>query len=212
MDVINIGRGWHTPSVLVEMLSKAWPEWTFNNKQPHTLSAMGSLFMTQLWMNPNWKYPIWLINKLRNSLPMDGEGDETQRKKNWKFLLVYLEGSFVNKIWCKPFPFTSGKVVCQLVRVPYIISKVLLSFFYLYCSFFHIWRVSDLKNIWRFFMQTQGLSFNPSAIFDRLHSSLLVSWQVPQITEGSIKDRPFFCTELSPGFTLITYSIKDRLF
>jgi hypothetical protein len=72
--------------------------------------------------------------------------------------------------------------------------------------------VSDLKNIWRFFMQTQGLSFNPSAIFDRLHSSLLVSWQVPQITEGSIKDRPFFCTELSPGFTLITYSIKDRLF
>jgi hypothetical protein len=53
MDVINIGRGWHTPSVLVEMLSKAWPEWTFNNKQPHTLSAMGSLFMTQLWMNPN---------------------------------------------------------------------------------------------------------------------------------------------------------------
>jgi hypothetical protein len=37
--------------------------------------------------------------------------------------------------------------------------------------------VSDLKNIWRFFMQTQGLSFNPSAIFHRLHSFLLVSYK-----------------------------------
>jgi hypothetical protein len=35
MDVINIDRGWHTASILVEMLSKAWPEWTFNNSTTH---------------------------------------------------------------------------------------------------------------------------------------------------------------------------------
>ncbi len=35
--------------------------------------------------------------------------------------------------------------------------------------------------------------------------------QVPQIKEVSIKDRPFFCTAMSPGFTLITYSIEDGL-
>jgi len=28
VDVINIDRGSNTASVLVEMLSKAWPEWT----------------------------------------------------------------------------------------------------------------------------------------------------------------------------------------
>ncbi len=169
--MINIDRGSNTASVLVEMVSKASSEWTFNN---NTLSSMGSLFMTHMWMNPNWKYPIGLIkDKLRNRLPMDGEGDEPQQKKNWIFLLVYLEGCFRAKFGARPF--TSGKVMCQLVRVPYIIWKVLLSFFYLYCSFFHIWKVSDPKNIWRFFMQTQGLSFNPSTIFHRLHSSLLVS-------------------------------------
>ncbi len=142
-------------------------------QQPHTLSSMGNLFMTQLGMNSNWKHPIGLINKLENRLPMDGAGDEPQPKMNWNFLLVYLEGCFRAKFGARPF--TSRKVLCQLVSVPYIIWKVLLSFFYLYCSFFHIWRVSDLKNIWRFFMQTQGLSFNPSTIFHRLHSSLLVS-------------------------------------
>jgi hypothetical protein len=68
--------------------------------------------------------------------------------------------------------------------------------------------VSDLKNIWRFFMQTQGLSFNLSAIFQTalVPPSLR---QAPQIKEVSIKDRPFFCTELSPRFTLITYSTQD---
>ncbi len=112
-------------------------------QQPHTLSSMGSLFMTQLWMNSNWKYPIGLINKLDNRLPMDGARDEPQPKKNWNFLLVYLECCFRAKFGARPF--TSRKVVCQLVSIPYIIWKVLLSFFYLYCSFFHIWRVSDLK-------------------------------------------------------------------
>jgi hypothetical protein len=34
---------------------------------------------------------------------------------------------------------------------------------------------------------------------------------VPQIKEVSIKDRPFFCTAMSPGFTLMTYSIEDGL-
>jgi hypothetical protein len=57
-------------------------------------------------------------------------------------------------------------------------------------------------------MQTQGLPFNPSAIFQT--ALVLASLrQAPQIKEGSIKDRPFFCTELSPGFSLITYSIED---
>ncbi len=124
-------------------------------------------------MNPNWKYPIGLINKLQNRLPMDGEGDEPQQNKAWNFLVVYLEACFRAKFGARPF--TSGKVVCQFVRVPYIIWKVLLSVFYLYCSFIHIWRVSNLKNIWRFFMETQGLTFNPSAIFHRRHSSLLLS-------------------------------------
>jgi hypothetical protein len=35
MDVINIDRGWQTASELVEMLSEAWPEWTFNNSHTH---------------------------------------------------------------------------------------------------------------------------------------------------------------------------------
>jgi hypothetical protein len=58
-------------------------------------------------------------------------------------------------------------------------------------------------------MQTQGLSFNPSAIFQTalVPPSLR---QAPQIKEVSIKDRLFFCTELSPRFTLITYSIFHR--
>ncbi len=97
----------------------------------------------------------------------DSVVDEPQPKKNWKFLLVDLQGCFRTQFGVKPF--TSRKVVCQLVRVAYIIWKVLLSFFYRFCSLFHIWRGSDLKNIWRFFMQTQGLSFNPSAIFHTLH-------------------------------------------
>ncbi len=63
-------------------------------QQPHTLSSMGSLFMMQLWMNSNWKYPMGLINKLENKLPMDGTGDEPQQKKKWIFLKVYLEGCF----------------------------------------------------------------------------------------------------------------------
>ncbi len=140
-----------------------------------------------------------------------GRGEPQQHKRIVYFFLVYFQDCSGAKFGGTR-PFTSGKVVCQLVRVPYIIWKVLLSYFYLSCSFFRIWRVSDLKNIWRFFMQTKGLSFDPSAIFDRLQSSLLVSSQAPQITEGSIKDRPFSCTELSPGFTLITYSIEDGVF
>ncbi len=154
------------------MLSRAWPAWTFNNSHTHYHPWEVCLWRSCGW-TPIEKYPIGLINKLENRLPMDGAGDEPQPKKNWNFLLVYLEGCFRAKFGARPF--TSRKVLCQLVSVPYIIWKVLLSFFYLYCSFFHIWRVSDLKNIWRFFMQTQGLSFNPSAIFHRLHSSLLVS-------------------------------------
>jgi hypothetical protein len=68
--------------------------------------------------------------------------------------------------------------------------------------------VSDLKNIWRFFIQTQGLSFNPSTIFQT--TPVPPSFrQAPQIKEVFLKDRAFFCTELSPGFTLITYSIED---
>jgi hypothetical protein len=47
--------------------------------------------------------------------------------------------------------------------------------------------VSDLKNIWRFSMQTQGLSFNPSAIFHRLHSSLLVSDKRLKSRKGLLK-------------------------
>jgi hypothetical protein len=52
--------------------------------------------------------------------------------------------------------------------------------------------------------------FDHSAIFGSLPPSLVVSGHAPQITEGSIKDRPFSCTELSLGFTLVTYSIKDE--
>jgi hypothetical protein len=97
----------------------------------------------------------------------------TPTKKELKFSCSLFRGLFQSKIWCKAFQFQEGRVPdCQST---YIIWKVLLSVFYRYCSFIHIWRVSNLKNIWRFFMQTQGLSFNPSAIFHRLHSSLLVS-------------------------------------
>jgi hypothetical protein len=40
-------------------------------QQPHTLSSIWTLFLTQLWMNSNWKYPIGFIsNKVQNRLPM----------------------------------------------------------------------------------------------------------------------------------------------
>jgi hypothetical protein len=35
VDVINIDRGLNTASVLMEMLSKARPEWTLNNSHTH---------------------------------------------------------------------------------------------------------------------------------------------------------------------------------
>ncbi len=151
-------------------------------QQQHTLSSIRTLFLTQLWMNPNWKYPIGFIShKIQNRLPMDGEGDEPQPKKNCQFLLVYLEDCFRATFGARAFHFS------QLFRVPSIIWKVLLFYFYLYSSFFHIWRGSDLRNIWRFFMQTQGLSFNPSAIFHTLHSSLLVSDKRLKSRKGLLK-------------------------
>jgi hypothetical protein len=40
-------------------------------QQQHTLSSIGTLFLTQLWMNPNLKYPIGFISdKVQNRLPM----------------------------------------------------------------------------------------------------------------------------------------------
>jgi hypothetical protein len=47
--------------------------------------------------------------------------------------------------------------------------------------------VSDLKNIWRLFIQTQGLSFNPSAIFHRLHSAFLLSDKRLKSRKGLLK-------------------------
>jgi hypothetical protein len=84
-------------------------------QQPHTLSSMRSLLMTQMWMNPNWKYPIGLTkDKLRNRLPMDGEGDELQQKKSCQFLLVYFEDCFRTKFGVKAFHFKEGPApTCQ---------------------------------------------------------------------------------------------------
>ncbi len=179
-------------------------------QQPHTLTSIRSLFLTQLWMNPNWKYPIGFISyKLQNRLPMDGEGDELQHKKNCQFLSVYFEDCFRAKFGARAFHFREGPVPTRQSTLHNLEGTFLfLSFLLFQSDLKSEWR----RNIWRFFMQTKGLSFDPSAIFDRLHSSLLVSWQAPQITEGSIKDRPCSCTELSPGFTLITYSIEDGVF
>ncbi len=109
-------------------------------QQLHTLSSIRSLFPTQLWMNPSWKYPIGFIShKLQNRLPMDGEGDEPQPKKNCQFLLVYFEDCFRAKFGARAFHFS------QLFRVPSIIWKDLLFYFYLSSSFFGIWRVSDVQ-------------------------------------------------------------------
>jgi hypothetical protein len=54
--------------------------------------------------------------------------------------------------------------------------------------------------------------FQPFCKFSQPALVLASLRQAPEIKEGSIKDRPFFCTELSPGFTLITYSIEDGVF
>jgi hypothetical protein len=57
-------------------------------------------------MNPNRKYPIGFIKyKLQNRLPMDGEGDELQQKKNCQFLSVYLEDCFRTKFGARAFHF-----------------------------------------------------------------------------------------------------------
>jgi len=210
--VINIDRGSNTVSVLVEMLSKAWPQWTFNNSDTH-LSSMGSLFMTQMWTETSfWKYLIGLIkDKLRNRHPMDGEGDELQQKKNCQFLLFYFEDCYRAKFGAKAFHFREGPApTCQSTL--HNLEGTTFSFLCLLLFLSHLkseWPPKYLKVL---YANKGSILSTLLQIFDRLHSSLLISWQVPQITEGSIKDRPFFCTELSPGFTLITYSIKDRLF
>jgi hypothetical protein len=102
--------------------------------------------------------------------------------------------------------------VCQLVRVPYIIWKVLLSFFYRFWSFFHIYLREWPQKYLKVLYANTGSIFQPFCNFS--HTALLLASlrQAPQITEGSIKGKPFFCTELSPGFTLITYSIEDGFF
>jgi hypothetical protein len=64
-------------------------------QQPHISSCIGSLFMNQLWMNPNWKSLTALIkDKLQTRLPMDGEGPNPNNIKEWSISLVYFEDCF----------------------------------------------------------------------------------------------------------------------
>jgi hypothetical protein len=95
----------------------------------------------------------------------------------------------------------------RLVRVPYIIS-VFLSFL-LFLS--HLKRECPQKYLKVLYANT-GSTFQPFGNFSQSALVLASLRQAPQIKEGSIKDRPFFCIELSPGFTLITYSIEDGVF
>ncbi len=138
MDVINIDRGWYTASILVEMLSKAWPEWTFDNSTTYYHPSEHCFWLSYGWTPLKIPYGF-ISHKLQNRLPMDGEGDEPQLKMNCQFLLVYFEDCFRAKFGARAFHFR------QLFRVPFIIWKVLLFYFYLYSSFFRIWRVSDFQ-------------------------------------------------------------------
>jgi len=53
-------------------------------------------------------------DKLRNRLPMDGEGDELQQEKNCQFLLVYFEDCYRAKFDAKAFHFREGPApTCQ---------------------------------------------------------------------------------------------------
>jgi hypothetical protein len=139
-----------------------------------------------------------------------GKGMNSNQKKNCQLLLVYFEDWFRAKFGAKAFHFREGPApTCQSTLHNLEGTTLLFLSFLLF--------LAHLKSEWpqkylQVLYANKGSIFQPFCNFHRLHSSLPVSWQAPQIREGSIKDRPFFCTELSPGFTLITYSIKDRLF
>jgi hypothetical protein len=113
--VINIDRGLNTASVLMEMLSKVRPEWTLNNGHTHYHP-----WEVCLWLRCGWT-PIEIPNrvnqikdKLRNRLPMDGEGDELQQENNCQFLLVYFEDCYRAKFGAKAFHFREGPApTCQ---------------------------------------------------------------------------------------------------
>jgi len=84
-------------------------------QQPHTLSSMGSLFMTPLWMNPNWKYPIGLIKSKTNyETDFQWMGKGMNSNKNCQFLLVYFEDCYRAKFGAKAFHFREGPApTCQ---------------------------------------------------------------------------------------------------
>ncbi len=148
--MINIDRGWHTASILVEMLSQTWPEWTFNNRHTHYYA-----WEVCLWLSCGW----------------------TPREKELKISFSLFRGLCAK-------PFTSRKVVCQLVRVPYIIWKVLLSFFYRFWSFFHIYLREWPQKYLKVLYANTGSIFQPFCNFS--HTALLLASlrQAPQITEG----------------------------
>ncbi len=85
-------------------------------KQPHISSSIGSLFMTQLLMNPNWKSLTGLIkDKLQTRLPMDGEGTNPNNIEERSISLSLFCGLFWSKFWWRDaFHFREGPVpTCQ---------------------------------------------------------------------------------------------------
>jgi hypothetical protein len=85
-------------------------------KQPHISSSIGSLFMTQLLMNPNWKSLTGLTkDKLQTRLPMDGEGTNPNNIEERSISLSLFCGLFWSKFWWRDaFHFREGPVpTCQ---------------------------------------------------------------------------------------------------
>jgi hypothetical protein len=148
--IINTGRWMWLTLIEGGIRHKCWwrgspkpsqnePSTTATHMNIHQNSVSDTVVDEPRLKIPNRVHQLQTTKQVSNGW---GRGWTPTNKELW-ISLSLLWGLFQSKNLAQGL-FTSGTVQCELVRVPYIIWKV-LSYFYIYCSFFRFWRVSDVQ-------------------------------------------------------------------